>query len=118
VAADPTSDVATAALHIDTNQPRVVFFQRERLTPIVVDPTITEDIAALTALGGDLQLLGSDHSDRIWLAATTNDNAPVRYYTYRRGSGEPAFLFAHRPELEQYTLAAMVPAVLLVHGGP
>jgi dipeptidyl aminopeptidase/acylaminoacyl peptidase len=145
VAGDPTFDVATAALHIDTNQPRVVFLQRDRLTPVVLDPTITDDIATLTALGGDLRLLGSDHADRIWLVATTHDDGPVRYYTYHRDLGEPTFLFAHRPDLEHHTLAPMqafsvrsrdgltlhgyltfppgtprrdLPAVLLVHGGP
>lgn len=145
VAGDPIFDVAGAALHIDTNEPRVLFFQRERLTAVVVDHSITDDIDALTALGGDLQLLGSDHDDRVWLAATTNDNGPVRYYTYRRGSGEPTFLFSHQHDLERHALAAMepftlqsrdglrlhgyltfptgqprqgLPAVLLVHGGP
>ncbi len=145
VAGDPTYDVAAVARHIDTNEPRVVFFQRERITPVVLDPTITDDIAALTALGGDLQVLGSDHADRIWLVTTTHDDGPVRYYAYHRATGESAFLFASRPELEQYTLAPMEPfsapsrdgltlhgyatfppgmprqdmaTVLLVHGGP
>jgi len=145
VAGDPMYDVAGATLHIDTNEPRVVFFQRDRLTPTVVDPTVTDDIAALAALGGDLQLLGSDHADRVWLVATTHDDGPVRYYAYHRATGEPTFLFANRPDLEQYTLAPMepfstnsrdglllhgyltfppgmprrdMPTVLLVHGGP
>jgi prolyl oligopeptidase PreP (S9A serine peptidase family) len=150
VAGDPTFDVATAALHIDTNAPRVVFFQRDRLTPAVLDPTVTDDITTLdittlTALGGDLQLLGSDHHDRIWLVATTHDDGPIRYYSYHRDLGEQTFLFAQRPKLEQHTLASMepftvrsrdgltlhgyltfppsaprqdLPAVLLVHGGP
>src|SRR6266545_1826062 len=102
-------DAAAVARHIDTNEPRVVFFQRERITPVVLDPTITDDIAALTALGGDLQVLGSDHADRIWLVTTTHDDGPVRYYAYHRATGESAFLFASRPELEQYTLAPMEP---------
>jgi len=143
--ADPTFDVATAVLHVDTNEPRVAFVDGERLTPVVLDPGIADDIAALTALGGDLELLGSDDHDRVWLAATIHDDGPIRYYTYRKGSGEPVFLFAHRPDLDQYTLAGMepftvrardgltlhgyltappgqprrgLPAVVLVHGGP
>lgn len=123
----------------------MVFVQGDRLTPVVLDHSITTDIAALTALGGDLHLLGSDHHDRVWLVATSHDNGPVRYYTYRRGNGEPRFLFSHQPELDQHTLATMepftvqsrdgltlhgyltfptgrprqdLPAVLLVHGGP
>ncbi len=146
IVSDPTYDVAGLCLHIDTYEPLVAFVQRERLEPVVLDPQVADDIKLLSELdGGDLQLLGSDHANSIWLVGTVSDNGPVRYYTFDRAARQTTFLFAHRPELEQYTLAPMqpfttaardgltlngyltfppdrprqnLPAVLLVHGGP
>ena len=37
------------------------------------------------------------------------DNGPVSFYTYDRSTKEATFLFVHRPELEDYTLAPMEP---------
>jgi dipeptidyl aminopeptidase/acylaminoacyl peptidase len=146
IVGDATYDVADLCLHIDTYEPLVAFVQRDRLEPVVLDPQVGEDIRLLREVdGGDLQLLGSDHANTIWLVGTVADDGPVRYYTYERTTRQTTFLFAHRPELEQYTLAPMqpfnvtardgltlngyltfppgqprqnLPAVLLVHGGP
>lgn len=150
IAADATYDVAGLFLHIDTFEPLVAVIQRERLDSVVLPAGaadgVAEDIAVLTGLdGGDLHLLGSDHANTTWLAATLSDDGPVRYYAYHRPGRRARFLFAHRPDLLQYTLARMepftlaardgltlhgyvtfppgqprrdLPAVLLVHGGP
>lgn len=143
---DPTYDVAGLCLHIDTYEPLVAYVQRERLEPVVLDAQVADDIKLLREVdGGDLQLLGSDYANTTWLVGTVSDNGPVRYYTYDRAARQTTFLFAHRPDLQQYTLAAMqpfsvtardgltlhgyltfppdqprqnLPAVLLVHGGP
>jgi dipeptidyl aminopeptidase/acylaminoacyl peptidase len=119
VAGDPTYDVASAALHIDTYEPRVVFFLRERLHAQILDETITEDMATLTALddGGDLAILGSDNADTVWLVAKSNDNAPTRYYTYDRASRAVRFLFTTQPALERYQLAKKEPITVIARDG-
>jgi dipeptidyl aminopeptidase/acylaminoacyl peptidase len=145
VAGDPIYDVEDVRWHIDTNEPRLVSFHRDRLDLVVLDATITDDITTLTALGGDLTVLGSDHADTIWLAATVHDDGPTRFYLYDRATRQARPLFTHRPDLPQPVLARMepfsihardglqlhgfvtfppgaprrdLPAVLLVHGGP
>jgi len=145
-AEDPTYDVAEVRLHPDTHEPQLVGFVKERLDYLVLDPSLTDDVAALQALEpGDLNFAGRDRSDRIWLAAYSNDDGPVRYHAYDRDSRQARFLFEHQPALSRFTLARMepfaftardglevhgyltfppgqgrrgLPAVLNVHGGP
>ena len=145
-AEDPTYDVAEVRLHPDTHEPQLVGFVKERLGYLVLDPSLTDDVAALQALEpGDLNFAGRDRSDRIWLAAYSNDDGPVRYHAYDRDSRQARFLFEHQPALSRFTLARMepfaftardglevhgyltfppgqgrrgLPAVLNVHGGP
>ncbi|MDQ3898187.1 MAG: prolyl oligopeptidase family serine peptidase, partial [Actinomycetota bacterium] len=130
----------------DTREPQAVMYIKERAEYEVLDPAIADDLAALRALDpGDLNLVGQDDADRTWLAAYTNDDAPVRYYAYDRETGDATFLFEHQPALSEYRLAKMepysftardgltihgyltfppdagragLPAVLNVHGGP
>jgi dipeptidyl aminopeptidase/acylaminoacyl peptidase len=146
VAEDPTYDVAGARLHPDTKEPQVAVFVKERMDYRVIDPAVGDDVAALLSLErGDLAFAGRDRADRIWLAAYTNDDGPIRYHAYDRERKEARFLFEHQPALSGYTLARMepfrftardglevhgyltfpperarsaLPAVLNVHGGP
>jgi dipeptidyl aminopeptidase/acylaminoacyl peptidase len=145
-AEDPTYDVAEVRLHPDTHEPQLVGFVKERLDYLVLDPALADDVAALQALEpGDLNFAGRDRSDRIWLAAYSNDDGPVRYHAYDRDTRQARFLFEHQPALSRFTLARMepfaftardglevhgyltfppgpgrraLPAVLNVHGGP
>ncbi len=146
VAGDRTYDVAGVHLHPDTREPRLVVYVKERVHYEVLDNEVAGDLAVLQSLEpGDLSLVGDDDSDRIWLAAYTADDGPVRYHAYDRRSRESTFLFEHQPALSQYRLASMepfsftardgltihgyltfppgagregLPAVLDVHGGP
>jgi dipeptidyl aminopeptidase/acylaminoacyl peptidase len=146
VAEDPQYDVAGVRMHPDTREPQAVTYVKERTTYEFLDPEVAEDAQALFAVDpGDLALTGHDHTDRTWLAAYTNDDGPVRYYTYDRDSKQATFLFEHQPALTEYQLAKMepfsytardgltihgyltfppgagrenLPTVLNVHGGP
>jgi len=110
LAADPVYDVSSVRLHPDTRVPQVVGFVRERTAYEVLDPSVAEDIEALTALeDGDLVLAGEDDADALWLAAFTADDGPVRYYAWDRGARQARFLFEHQPELSGYRLAPMEP---------
>ena len=133
-------------MHPETHEPRLVAFVKERRDYLVLDPAVADDVAALRALEpGDLSFAGRDRADRVWLAAYTNDDGPVRYHAYDRDSRQARFLFEHQPALSQFTLAPMepfaftardglevhgyltfppgqprseLPTVLTVHGGP
>ena len=146
IAEDPEYDVAGVRLHPDTREPQAVTYVKERKENQVHDPALADDLAALAAVDpGDLSLVGHDDADQAWLAAYTNDDGPVRYYTYDRGTRQDTFLFDHQPALSEYPLAHMepfsfaardgltvhgyltfppdkeragLPAVLNVHGGP
>src|SRR6185503_1482181 len=106
-----------------THEPQLVFFVKERLDYLVLDSALADDVATLRALEpGDLGFLGRDRADRVWLAAYTNDDGPVRYHAYDRAGRQARFLFEHQPALSEFTLAHMEPFAftardgLVVHG--
>ena len=115
MAEDPTYDVAEVRVHPETHEPRLVAFVKERRDYLVLDPAVADDVAALRALEpGDLSFAGRDRADRVWLAAYTNDDGPVRYHAYDRDSRQARFLFEHQPALSQFTLAP--DGAVRVHG--
>jgi dipeptidyl aminopeptidase/acylaminoacyl peptidase len=146
LAEDATYDVSDVLIHPETHHVQAVTFTRERADHVVLDGSIAADVEAMKALHpGDLHFRGRDLADRIWIVGFTADDGPVAYYAYDRATGEGTFLFAHKPDLSGYTLAAMepfaftardgleihgyltfpsgsdrtrVPTVLFVHGGP
>jgi dipeptidyl aminopeptidase/acylaminoacyl peptidase len=146
LAADPEADVAGVLLHPDTEDPQIVMFLKDRLEYLVLDPSVADDLAAVQALHpGDPTFSGRDDADATWLIAYNVDAGSVAYYMYDRATRTGRPLFVARPELADYSLAAMepftyeardglvihgyltfppgvsrsaLPAVLDVHGGP
>ncbi len=146
LAADPEADVSGVRVHPDTREPQIVTFLKDRSVYRVLDPSVAGHVEAIRRLHpGDPVFAHGDDADRVWLAAFTNDTGSVSYYTYDTISGAASFLFAARPELSHYELAAMepfsfaardgltihgyltfppgvdrseLPTVLVVHGGP
>ena len=146
LAEDPSADVAGALLHPDTRDPQIVAILKDRMTYVVLDPSVQDDLKAIQALHpGDPVFAGRDDSDGTWLVGFTNDTGPVPYFMYDRASRTGRFLFEHQPALSGYELAPMepfsyqardgleingyvtfppglgrsgLPAVLNVHGGP
>jgi len=112
----------------------------------VLDDAVKEDFALLRQIeNGVFSITGRDLENKKWTVAFISDTGPVSFYLYDRERRHARFLFVHRPDLGQYTLAAMrpfiikardglelvsyltlppgteakaVPLVLLVHGGP
>ena len=146
LAEDPSADVTGAVLHPDTRDPQIVAILKDRMTYVVLDPSVQDDLKAIQALHpGDPVFAGRDDSDGTWLVGFTNDTGPVPYFMYDRASRTGRFLFEHQPALSAYELAPMepfsyqardgleihgyvtfppglgrsgLPAVLDVHGGP
>ncbi|MDQ1356432.1 MAG: hypothetical protein QOF20_432 [Acidimicrobiaceae bacterium] len=118
VAEDPQYDVTGVRLHPDTRIVQLVSIQRERMDMVVLDPTIAEDIGALTAYHkGDLSVLNRDDADNIWLVSYTEDDGPVHYVAWDRSKQEATPLFAHQPALLDYHLAPMEPFACATRDG-
>jgi dipeptidyl aminopeptidase/acylaminoacyl peptidase len=146
LAEDPSADVSGATLHPDTRDPQIVTVLSERMSYVVLDPSVEADLKAVRALHpGDPMFIGRDEADATWLVGFTNDTGPIPYFLYDRATQTGRLLFEHQPALSRYELAPMepfsytardglavhgyvtfppglgrtgLPAVLNVHGGP
>src|ERR1700728_2294312 len=146
LASDPEVDISGVLLPPDTRDPQIVMFLKDRMDYLVLDPSVAEDLRAVRKLHpGDPSFAGRDDADDTWLIAYNVDAGSVTYYMYDRKTRTGRPLFVSRPELADYTLAAMEPfsyaardglvihgyltfppgvdrsslaAVLNVHGGP
>ncbi len=146
LAEDPEADVSGVLLHPDTRDPLIVSVLKDRMTYVVLDESVADDLKAVRALHpGDPSFAGRDEADRTWLIAFNVDAGSVAYFMYDRASKTGRLLFEARPALSGYELAAMepfsfpardglvihgyatfppglgrenLPAVLNVHGGP
>jgi len=145
LAADPTYDVSGIVTDPETLEPLSVVFAKDRDEWVHLDEEFGAEIDSLRSrLDGDIGI-SRDRSNRTWLVSQSVSDGPVRYHRYDRDTGVLTFLFAHKPALEQYSLAPMepfsflardgltvhgyltypvgasrdgLPAVLVVHGGP
>ncbi len=146
LAEDPEADVTGAVLDPDTRDPQIVMILKDRMTYVVLDPSVEDDLKAIRGLHpGDPMFLGRDEADQTWLVGFNVDAGSLTFYMYDRASKSGRLLFEARPALSSYTLAAMepfsftardgleihgyvtfppgqgrssLPAVLDVHGGP
>ena len=146
LASDPEADIAGVLLDPDTRDPQIVLILKDRMEYLVLDPSVADDLRAVRKLHpGDPSFSGRDDADATWLIAYNIDAGSIAYYMYDRKSRTGKPLFVSRPELADYTLAAMepfsyaardglvihgyltfppgvdrssLPAVLNVHGGP
>jgi dipeptidyl aminopeptidase/acylaminoacyl peptidase len=123
LAEDPEADVSGVLLHPDTREPLIAMILKDRMTYVVLDDSVTEDLAAVRALHpGDPSFSGRDDADRTWLIAFNVDAGSVTYFMYDRATRTGRLLFEARPALSGYQLAAMEPFSfaardgLLVHG--
>jgi dipeptidyl aminopeptidase/acylaminoacyl peptidase len=123
LAEDPDADVSGALLDPDTRDPQIVMVLKDRMTYIVLDPSVEEDLKAVRALhAGDPSISGRDEADTTWLIAFNVDAGSVTYFTYDRATKTGRLLFSARPALASYELAPMEPFSfrardgLLVHG--
>ncbi len=118
LAEDPTYDVVSVAIHPDTREPQLVGFLKERLEWVVLDASISDDVAAVGRIhSGDFGITDRDHADETWLVTFDNDDGPVKYYAFDRKTKSSTFLFDHRPDLNNYTLAKMEPFSIKARDG-
>jgi dipeptidyl aminopeptidase/acylaminoacyl peptidase len=146
LAEDEEADVTGVLLHPDTRDPLIVSILKDRMTYLVLDPSVADDLKAVRALHpGDPSFSGRNEADTTWLIAFNVDAGSVAYFMYDRASKTGQLLFEARPALSGYELAEMepfsfpardglvirgyatfppglgrenLPTVLNVHGGP
>jgi len=146
IAEDPQYDLGPVMFHPETGEVQGVSFMKERRERVFFDPEVEADFGIINRLDdGDAGLSDRTMDDDVWLISFNKDNGPIPYYAYDRNTNEGTFLFDHRPELNEYTLASMepvsfqsrdsltihgyitfppglqrknLPLVLVVHGGP
>ena len=147
LAEDPTYDVVGAVIDPDTREPQLAVLLKEKVDLVILDDSIRADIEAIEQVrpGAEFGIIDRDHADRTWLIAFDEDTGPTTFYAFDRDTKTATFLFATRPELNDYALAPMepfsfkardglevhgyltfpvgvprenLPTVLNVHGGP
>jgi dipeptidyl aminopeptidase/acylaminoacyl peptidase len=123
LAEDPEADVAGVLLHPDTRDPLIVTILKDRMSYVVLDPSIEEDLKAVRALhAGDPSFSGRNEADTTWLIAFNVDAGSITYFMYDRPTKTGRLLFSARPALDGYQLAAMEPFSfpardgLVIHG--
>jgi dipeptidyl aminopeptidase/acylaminoacyl peptidase len=146
LAEDPIYDVSDLMINPDTYKIEAVSFEKARKDWVPLDPEVAQDFTAIRSLDdGDFDVVSYDADYRTWLVAFVKDDGPIAYYIFDRDSETGEFLFDHRTDLKNYTLARMepfsfnardglpingyitfppnaprknLPMVLVVHGGP
>jgi dipeptidyl aminopeptidase/acylaminoacyl peptidase len=123
LAFDPAYDVSGVMSNPDTYEIEAVSFTKERTEWLVLDKRIENDFNRIKLLHkGDFRVTSRNDADTLWVVGFTVDNGAVAFYLYDRLQKKGQFLFYHKPELENYTLASMEPIKftsrdgLVIHG--
>ena len=66
---------------------------------------------------GDLEITDRTLDDRKWIAVFLVDDGPVQYWLWDRDTQKGTYLFSNRPELEDLTLAKMMPVEIPARDG-
>ena len=118
LAEDPEADVSGVLLHPDTRDPLIVMILKDRMTYVVLDPSVEDDLKAVRALHpGDPSFSGRNEADTTWLIAFNVDAGSVTYFMYDRVTKTGQLLFSARPALDSYELAAMEPFSFVARDG-
>ena len=118
IASSPDADAGQVVHNPRTHAIEAVSFDPGRRTWRVIDPSVKSDFDALAkAADGDFSIVNRDRADKTWLVAYASDRAPVRWYTYDRGTKKATLLFSARPKLDGVTLAEMKPVTIMSRDG-
>jgi dipeptidyl aminopeptidase/acylaminoacyl peptidase len=110
IAEDEMYDVSDIMLHPDTYEIEAVAFTKDRVEWTVLDDGVRADFNVLEGIDdGEFSVTSYNHDYDTWTVAFVKDDGPVSFYLYDREEKTAEFLFVHRPELDDYTLAPMEP---------
>lgn len=109
---DEAYDTTGAINDREAYRPSAAIVQREKLAYEPLDDRYRDDIAAIADLldvPAEVSVSSRSADDRYWtLYVDTSDRSPA-CYLYDRSDRSHRFLFAVRPELDDYNLAPMEP---------
>ena len=118
LAEDPEADVSGVLLDPDTRDPLIVTILKDRMTYVVLDPSVEDDLKAVRALHpGDPSFSGRNEADTTWLIAFNVDAGSITYFAYDRVTKTGRLLFSARPALDSYELAPMEPFSFVARDG-
>ncbi|MBD3246968.1 MAG: prolyl oligopeptidase family serine peptidase [Candidatus Omnitrophica bacterium] len=110
IAADERYDVSRVMIDSDTYRVQAAAFTKARTEWVVLDETLRDDFAKLRDLDeGDFVVYSRSNDDERWVIGYIKDTGPIAFHVYHRGQKSADFLFYHKPELTEYTLAPMFP---------
>jgi dipeptidyl aminopeptidase/acylaminoacyl peptidase len=145
LAENPEADLGPVLIHPRDYRVEAVGFETDRLRWQVLDGALTADFESLSLLDGDVTIVSRDDADKVWYVLVNRPDRSPSFWRWDRTARKAKFLFATRPKLDGYELAAMAPVafpardgltvraylttpagreakslplVLLVHGGP
>ena len=118
IAEHPKADISRVMTNPRTRVVEAVGAEHLTLDWIPLDERIAADLKHLQgALPGEVEIADRTLDDSRWIVAAGAAEAPTTYHLYDRGSGSITELFATRPELKVYRLAAMHPEVISARDG-
>ncbi|MBD3368654.1 MAG: prolyl oligopeptidase family serine peptidase [Candidatus Eisenbacteria bacterium] len=110
IASDPTYDVSDVMIHPDTWEVLAVSFTRAREEWEILDESVAGDFESIRALDdGEHSVVSQTNDFDTWLVAFVKDDGPISYYLYDRKTQVGEFMFVHRSDIVEYTLAEMEP---------
>jgi dipeptidyl aminopeptidase/acylaminoacyl peptidase len=110
IAEDPCYDVGPVMFHPETGEVLGVSFLKDKRERVFFDEEVEADFDIINKLDdGEAGLADWTQDFSKWLISFNKDNGPIPYYLYDRKTKKAQFLFTHRPELSEYTLAQMEP---------
>jgi dipeptidyl aminopeptidase/acylaminoacyl peptidase len=113
LAEDAKADAGEVLIHPTKRTLQAVSFNYQRPTWKVLDPSVKDDLDALGKIdGGEVHVVSRTLDDRTWIAVSSSDQHPARYYLWDRNKHKSTFLFAARPELDKQPLVKMWPVVI------
>jgi len=117
LAEDPKADAGRLIRDARTDRPLAISFPHARDRWVALDADVQLDLDVLRRTGAEFSVTSQTRDGKCWVVALEADDAPVRYYLYRRGEGDPRLLFSSRPELEGLPLARTHSTVVRARDG-
>jgi dipeptidyl aminopeptidase/acylaminoacyl peptidase len=110
VAEDPDHDVDDVLREPGGHRVDAVVYERERREIVALDDGLRPDLRALRrACRGVPDVVARSRDDRVWAVADLRDDSPPAYSLWQRAQRRSRPLYADRPALADYQLAAMEP---------
>ncbi|HMN63039.1 MAG TPA: prolyl oligopeptidase family serine peptidase, partial [Anaerolinea sp.] len=118
LAEDARCDLADVLQHPTSKTIQGASFVYERKAWQYFDPAVQADMEYLQGLAeGEVEITSRSDDDRWWIVAYVADDRPVTYSLFDREKRQATYLFSNRKDLENYTLAKMIPFVIKARDG-